>query len=99
MADAPQADGVLYRVAAALDVAADVQAGDDVPLGACGVALGEGVAVLVALQAAHADQHGGGAPLGSVVGRVLQGKHPGGGLAEVIVRAGMAELVVPLDGG
>ena len=98
MADAPHADGVLHRIAAALDVAADVQAGDDIPLGACGVALGEGVAVLVALQAAHADQHGGRAPLAGVVGGIFQGKHPGSRFAEVVVRAGMAELVVPLDG-
>ena len=46
-----------YTLAAALDVAADIQAGDHRALGAGGVALGEGVAVLVALQAAHADQH------------------------------------------
>ena len=46
--------GLFHCVAAALHIAADIQALDDVALGAGGVLLGEGVAVLVALQAAHA---------------------------------------------
>ena len=51
VADAAHADGVFHCVAAALHIAADIQALADVALGAGGVLLGEGVAVLVALQA------------------------------------------------
>ena len=98
VADAAHADGVFHCVAAALHIAADIQALDDVALGAGGVLLGEGVAVLVALQAAHAHQHGSGVPLACIVRGILQREHPACGLAEVIVGTGLGQLVVALDG-
>ena len=63
VADAAHTDGILDGIAAALHVAADIQTLNDVALGAGGVFLGEGVAVLVALQTADADQQQGGGEL------------------------------------
>ena len=76
-----------------MDVAGDVQAGDDIAVGV------EGVAVLVALEASDADQQQSSGELVGVEGAVLQGEQALGALEEVGVLFGVAHLVVPVDGG
>ena len=95
MADAAEADRILDRVAAALHVAADIQARNLVAGRILGGA-GEGVAVLIGLQAADAHEHRGRAPGAGVERAVLQREHAAGVLAEVGVIALAAELVVAL---
>ena len=92
MADALQSDGVLGGKAVALDVAGDVQAGDDIAVGV------EGVAVLVALEASDADQQQSSGELVGVEGAVFDCPHTGSGLVEVLIVTGLGQLVVALDG-
>ena len=83
---------VLGGKAVALDVAGDVQAGDDIAVGV------EGVAVLVALEASDADQQQSSGELVGVEGAVLDCPHTGSGLVEVLIVTGLGQLVVALDG-